>query len=242
MNRFQTTQRNLQIVADFHAGQTPLKLAEKFTLSVHTVYRILHTSGIHPRKDATVNIIRAEILKKENDIIERFRKGASMAEIGADYQVSRERIRQILKKHNLSAKDAPRQRVLAQKKRDKHQQWLKKKNARCRSSFGCSYTDYLAVKSEIMAVESSKVATSGYNPIYGFVRDKNNALKRNITWKLTLVQWWSLWKNSGQWLAKSRSGYGMTRNDRTRGYEDGNVEIRMLGDSIRHYHHHKKIA
>lgn len=65
----------------------------------------------------------------------------------------------------------------------------------------------------------------GATRAYAFQR--RNAKNRGIAWKLTLEEWWEIWKSSGKYeeRGRNRGQYVMARVGDQGAYERGNVEI-----------------
>jgi DNA-binding CsgD family transcriptional regulator len=68
------------------------EIAEKFNLSVPTVYRHLRMVGVKPKKN------RSD--KRLNDINKLRSEGKTYQEIGNIYGISRQRVEQIINNHN----------------------------------------------------------------------------------------------------------------------------------------------
>jgi hypothetical protein len=60
-----------------------------------------------------------------------------------------------------------------------------------------------------------------------FGRQRSDAKRRGIPFKLSFEEWWSIWKASGHWheRGRSRGQFVMARNADQGAYEVGNVKI-----------------
>lgn len=139
-----------------------------------------------------------------------FRAGSTLSEIGVEYGITRERVRQLLKRDfGITRKDGGG-RLKAEKNRS-----LKaaKRDADCISRRGCTWDQY---------VELRRMR----KPLAAFLRQKGNAGWRGIEWNLTLWQWWTIWQESGHWNERGRGqGYVMCRVGDAGPYAVGNVFI-----------------
>jgi hypothetical protein len=73
-------------------------------------------------------------------------------------------------------------------------------------------------------------------PIGAFIRQRANAAKRSIEWKLKLWDWWTIWTESGKWSERGRGrGYVMSRYGDAGAYEVGNVFIQRADENNREY-------
>jgi DNA-binding CsgD family transcriptional regulator len=68
------------------------EIADKFNLSVPTVYRHLRMMGVKPKKNHSD--------KRLNDINKLRSEGKTYQEIGNIYGISRQRVEQIINRHN----------------------------------------------------------------------------------------------------------------------------------------------
>lgn len=71
-------------------------------------------------------------------------------------------------------------------------------------------------------------------PIGAFNQQRNNAIRRNVSWQLTLGQWWRIWQRSGKWdqRGKAHDEYVMCRFKDTGPYSADNVFIQTAGENV----------
>lgn len=71
-----------------------------------------------------------------------------------------------------------------------------------------------------------------------FVRQRQNARTRGISWELTFDQWWKIWDDSGLWKCRGAYAGGavMMRNGDTGPYAVGNVTIGSFIENVRERH------
>jgi hypothetical protein len=158
-----------------------------------------------------------------------YRAGMTLQEIGEKHGISRERVRQLMTKHEgmrqAGGGRAAKARMNSQRKKAaQDQRYLEK--------YGCTFAQYREVRDfgkRMMADGAGMYRT----PIYAFLSQRNNAKYRGIEWNLTLWQWWSIWQESGKWAerGKRRDGYVMSRLKDQGAYEIGNVYIGTLSEN-----------
>jgi hypothetical protein len=154
---------------------------------------------------------------KEMSIL--FRQGLTLQQIGHRYGITRERVRQILTKHhgivgkNGGAHVTSRRRAISQAAR---------KDATYLAKHGCSFAQY----KELLEMGRSLDVGRRRTPVGAFIQQRNNARRFGYPWKLTLWEWWTVWKKSGHWEERGRgNGYWLTRRDKRGPFSTENVFI-----------------
>lgn len=148
------------------------------------------------------------------EMADLYRAGRTLQQIGTQYGLTRERVRQLMAKyHGVTARDGgksvqlKRAAEIRQRKRDQ-KAWAK---------HGCSYGEYRAL-------------TEMKKPTRAYASQKRNAAVRGIPWEMNLWQWWTIWQQSGKWDERGRRGdaYVMCRKDDQGPYSPENVYIATL--------------
>ncbi len=139
-----------------------------------------------------------------------YRSGKTLHEIGGQYAITRERVRQLLTKfYGIRALDGgEHKRAL-----DKRAKFEAKRNARSLQQWGCNWDQYVLIRDL-------------KRPTRAYATQRRNAFHRRIGWELNLWQWWSIWQQSGKWAQRGRGqGYVMCRTGDLGPYAVGNVFI-----------------
>jgi hypothetical protein len=155
---------------------------------------------------------------REEKIIAMFRGGLTMQKIGDHFDITRQRVQQILWRRGIVRADGgakTRVKIKSLKAiadRDAH--WIKKTG-------GLTFEQ----KRHLAQIGATRV----------FSHQRCNARHRGISWNLTLAEWWKVWELSGKWEQRGRraDGYCMSRILDTGGYEVGNVHIQTLSENSR---------
>lgn len=141
----------------------------------------------------------------------RFKGGETLQQIGDSYGMTRERVRQLIKKsgglvgkHGGKSVTAKKKSIENAAKRDSY--FLKK--------VGCTHSQYVYLRDVVKATRQ-------------YACQRNNARKRGISWNFNLWSWWLIWEASGKWSqrGKGQGKYCMARKGDTGAYEAGNVFI-----------------
>lgn len=146
--------------------------------------------------------------ERNHEIVKRFLDGESMSEISKAYGISRERVRQLLSKRGLSAENGGFKLAALARREASVNAAMQKMIER----FGCTLEQRRAIP---------KLARQQ------FQEQRRNSHDRGIEWKLTMWDWWCIWRDSGHWEQRGRNlGQYVMARERDKGpYEVGNVAI-----------------
>ena len=146
-----------------------------------------------------------------------YQDGLTLAQIGAQYGVTRERVRQLLRKHtDVSAEDGGRyvrrQRLQRAKQAARDAKYL--------ARHGCTFDQWKYLRS----LKGARYRA----PLGAWRSQANNARARGIAWELGLWEWWTFWQESGRWNERGRGqGYVMCRKNDQGPYALDNVFIAL---------------
>lgn len=139
-----------------------------------------------------------------------YRSGKILHDIGCQYGLTRERIRQLLSKfYGINALDGGKHKT----GKDRRAVFEAKRNAQSLKRWGCNWDQYVVLRDM-------------RKPTRCFRAQRQNAAKRGLGWELNLWQWWSIWQQSGKWAQRGRgNGFMMCRINDVGPYAVGNVYI-----------------
>lgn len=136
-------------------------------------------------------------------------QGITLQAIGEKFGITRERVRQLLRRDGVAPKDGGQQLAVRIKRETKKAATVR----RIEAKWGVSYSEWKAYRAD--------------RTIHAFEQHRQNAAHRGIPFLLTFSQWLAIWKASGKLHLKGRGKghYCMSRLSDSGGYEIGNVHI-----------------
>jgi hypothetical protein len=146
-----------------------------------------------------------------------YRQGLTLQQIGTRYDMTRERVRQILRWAGIDPTDGG---VVVRSSR--------RRSAAALSKEAFSLARY---GTDADTVRRIRAARGGY----AFNSQRSAAVCRGIPWELTLGEWWSIWQASGKWDLRGRGAgrYCMSRINDAGSYALGNVYIQTAESNSR---------
>lgn len=199
------------------AGASPKEISQATGKTISAVYawawrERLDIVGKTKQRRAPAHDARAE------KMTEMFRGGATYQQVGEAFNVSRERVRQVLKRAGLTGKDggmASKAPIRAAKVAAKKE----RSEALNLSKWGLTYA------------EKKEMRANGV--LAAFINQKNSARARGIEWGLSFVEWYEIWLSSGflELRGKGKDFYCMSRLEDSGGYTVGNVEIKTNSEN-----------
>lgn len=196
---------------------TRTKIASLLGLERSYVGQICKAAQVDPpREESLLEPIRQRSRERAQVMATLYRDGFTLEQIGQQYQLTRERVRQLLKKYcGMDARDGG-QHVLKERAEAKR---IQKRNAKSLRRWGCSWEQYVALR-------KMKKPTRAYS------QQRKNAQIRGIGWEFTLWTWWTTWQASGKWAQRGRGqGYVMCRQGDTGPYSPENVFIALAAQN-----------
>lgn len=171
---------------------------------------------------------RPEAKSRALDMRSRYENGETLEVIGLRYNLTRERVRQILsKRFGTNAKDGGK----AEQGRRTRREFNKKRDARSLKAWGCNYREY------------QRILKHEGQPTYAYWAQRKNVQAREIAWELNLWQWWKLWEQSGHWPERGNGkGYCMCRLNDVGPYAVDNVYIATGTDNMKDHWVKKRAA
>jgi hypothetical protein len=165
-------------------------------------------------RDEDIRFLRAGLVleptTREKQMAALYKSGKTLQEIGDQFGLTRERVRQLITKwYGIRRADGGRHKT-AEENRAKFEA---KRNARSLKKWGCNFDQYTLLRDM-------------RKPTRCYAAQRQNAAKRGIGWELNLWQWWSIWQQSGKWSQRGRgNGFMMCRTNDVGPYAIGNVYI-----------------
>lgn len=158
--------------------------------------------------------------ERNDAIVAAFKSGETMEQIGQKFQITRERVRQILEKRGIASDVGGASRRAFVNGVDRWNLREDKKNKRCIKSYGCDYKT-------AMEINDGLPLSSSVSKLKFYKEQRRNANVRRIGWELTFPDWWRIWQESGHWEDRGRGSgkYCMSRTGDSGPYRIGNVEI-----------------
>lgn len=210
-------------------GHSAMNAARETGLSYGTLRVIAH-EGNFPLTPATALRSGSEAsfptIRKRREIappnaralemIEARKRGDSLDEIGKRHGVTRERARQIIKKHG--GPTGFLARVYSGTK-------TKERKAAHVAAVLARYKRTWAEHRQLVATGATQA----------WRKQKNSCRLRGIAWELPFEDWWRLWQESGHWeqRGRSRDAYVLTRADYALPFSATNALITTFSDCCR---------
>jgi hypothetical protein len=148
-------------------------------------------------------------------MVTMYRQGLCLEKIGQTFAVTRERVRQVLRKQGV----APQEGGRAKSGRAKADAKTAKQDSRYLARHGLTFAQYKEVL--------------GTGLLQSYRNQENSAKSRGIEWGLNFAQWLDIWKTSGKLEQRGRGKgkYVMSRIKDEGGYVVGNVHIQLATEN-----------
>lgn len=162
--------------------------------------------------------------ERTEKMVEMYKSGMTLQEIGDFYSVSRQRVEQLLKPLGInkmsggaSVKSKARHAELESKRKERL-------DRRSYESYGCSHEERKRI--------SGPKRYEGFAEQY--MNQRNSSISRGVPWKITLPEWIEAWNNSGLIDLRGRGAdcYVLTRKDFTIGFTKDNVLVEQLSKLV----------
>lgn len=217
-------------------GKVGAQVRHEYEVSRQTLRNWIR-DGIPPIKLAKLKKVAAPAAPmtwREYAMIEEYKQGKTLAEIGSEYDITRERVRQLISKHGVKRQQGGGFVRTTGNRIAKEKQRAEKKSARVarwEKFFGCSWDMITAINGKPWVRTPKMRADCPCNAYYN--QWHAAFYVRNVGWEINLVDWWRIWQESGHWEQRGRGkGYCMTRIGDTGPYHPDNVEIKTCGENF----------
>jgi hypothetical protein len=163
---------------------------------------------------------------------ELYRSGKTLQQIGDEYGITRERVRQLIGFLGLNGSSGGRTLHAVMRAKEKHAQRASKEESKYQKTFGCSKAVFLEID-PVPFVVTNKRRYRKKSPASAYYNQKRNAEVRGIQWEFNFPDWWRVWKDSGKWEKRGRGrGYCMARHGDSGPYSADNVYICTIGQNF----------
>lgn len=221
----------LAIAEMYRSGKTQAEVGASFGISGGRVCQILRGLGVTAKDrpkygvGAPGNYKRIVQVSSHQTMIDMYKSGSTLENIGGAYGISRERVRQILTSLGIGRMDGGSTMKCLSKVGDKVDAARARNERRetyWRAKWGMSLADYAA------HVDQYGSTVDPASPMSKYKQQRGNAKRRGIAWNFTFPEWWGAWQESGKWdqRALTKDGYVMARwGDGEVPYSVGTVHI-----------------
>jgi len=168
--------------------------------------------------------------ERESRMCSLYAQGFTLAEIGTVYSMTRERVRQILKRAGMSSSQGGASKRAQRRKLQSDSRRQIRLNLQSQAQFGCDHATLLALNDGQLGYARASKARA-------FISQRTNARKRGIEWEMTFPEWWSVWEESGRYEQRGRRGdlYVMARRQDFGPYAAWNVYITTMSQNAADY-------
>lgn len=172
-------------------------------------HSIVLTGGKVQKKDWRVD-------ERAQRMATMYRQGLTLEKIGAEFNLTRERVRQVITKCGAARS---RLDMLATFKESKAAQKQAQIAARIMAAWGVDRELHHELRAN--------------GTIRAFEQQKQSSSNRGITWALSFAQWYAIWQASGKLHLRGRGKgrYCMARIRDEGGYVLGNVHVQLASDN-----------
>lgn len=196
------------------AGKTASEIASAETVGIQSVYKWAQLAGIklvHARAKAG----RASRIARAEKMAGMYRQGITLAKIGDQFGMTRERVRQILSKNGVQPGDGGGSLV------------AKARRAAGKQARETRYLVKYGLPLEVVQQLQKDRVT------HAFGSQRQSAKNRGVVWNLTFAQWFAVWQSSGKLHLRGRGKgkYVMSRVSDAGCYELGNVHIQLATEN-----------
>lgn len=146
-----------------------------------------------------------------------YREGKTLAEIGDEFGITRERVRQLIRPLMTGQKGG--RTVRAEKlAKERKEDRLQRQDSRCREEFGCDYETAIRLN---LGLHPTHNAHGTRASAYLHQKKAMESLYHGVEYKLTFPQWVEAWGD--KIIYKGRGKWALCRIDPTKGFTIDNV-------------------
>ena len=158
---------------------------------------------------------------RDQEIIKRFRSGETTQQLGKAYNVSRQRIQQVLAGAKIRRRHGGQSKITERKRVEKKIIKETKLTRRLEAKYGITSQELRLI------LRDERLESWQY-----YIRQRINCATRLIEFNMTFPEWVSVWDKSGKWEQRglARTSYVMCRINTDKGFNIDNVHIVQFKD------------
>jgi hypothetical protein len=163
-----------------------------------------------------------------------YRAGQTLARIGAQFGVTRERVRQLIKSEGLTGKHGGLAVSSRPAKALRAARRIIRLDRRAMRVYGCTHAEFVVLNEGLRRKDPGSLANA-------YTQQRNTAGIRGIGWEMTFPEWVGVWRKSGHLAERGRTGdgYVMARYADSGPYSVANVYITTLRVNSRDFQAHR---
>lgn len=163
-----------------------------------------------------------------------YRAGQTLQQIGSQYSITRERVRQLIKRVGLTGKDGGIAEASRPNKALRAARRIVRLDRRCLRVYGCTHAEFVLLNEGRRLKDVGSLARA-------YKQQRSTAGFRGIEWEMTFPEWVKVWRDSGHLAERGRTGesYVMARFADAGPYSVANVYITTLRTNGRDYQAHR---
>lgn len=165
-----------------------------------------------------------------------YRDGATMAEIGEQFTLTRQRVKQILDRRGLSkdqggaairrkSLELEKRKALAQKRAAKKQEMIKW----CEDHLGCSLQEAEAINNHVPIQRRGSKRNAPASILDRYLGTRDQCRHKGQRHYLTFPEWYAAWVASGHWDNGPEKGWALVRVDPSQGWSSDNAQVVRMG-------------
>src|SRR3954462_10338761 len=123
---------------------------------------------------------------RDEEIRTLFLSGETLQKIGDRFGVSRERVRQILRRIGISSDEGGSHIGVVHRNAERRRRHEEKREARISETYGCTYAEFLEANEGKLAKHLGSFAQR-------YKSQKHSAHARGVAWRISLPEWKGMW-------------------------------------------------
>ncbi len=166
--------------------------------------------------------------ERANEMADAYRNGLTLQQVADHYKLTRERVRQVLRKFGIAADEGGRSLRGRLNEEARKSAARENRDVRVLHFYGCTQEEALANNEGLKISDRDSLAMA-------YRSQRRNAEARGVGWEFTFPSWVKAWKDSGKLDLRGRhaDAYVMGRKGDEGPYSPDNVEFLTLRENAR---------